>query len=367
MQAIARVNRVFRDKPGGLIVDYLGIADQLKQALAEYSASDRNQAGVPQEVAVAKLVELLEVTDAMFYGFDTAKFWTGTPGERLSVLLSAQNHVLTLDDGKKRYVQTVTELGRAFALAVPHDKALELREQVGFYQAVKAGLVKTTGEGETSDEDLHTAVRQIVSKAVTSNEVIDIFSAAGMDKPEISILSDEFLSDVQGLQYKNLALEALRKLLADQIRAHAKTNLVQSRQFSQMLEESIRRLQNRSLETAQVITELVALAKEMREANKRGEKLGLTEDELAFYDALEVNDSAVKILGDDTLRDIARALVKSVRSNVNIDWNVKESARAHLRLIVKRVLRKFGYPPDKQEQATQTVLEQTELLCTKWM
>ncbi|MCW3097842.1 MAG: type site-specific deoxyribonuclease, HsdR family [Chthonomonadaceae bacterium] len=366
MQAIARVNRVFRDKPGGLIVDYLGIADQLKQALAEYTAGDRNQAGVPQEVAVAKLVELMEVTDALLHEFDAAKFWTGTPAERLTVLLGAQNHVLTLDDGKKRYVQTVTELGRAFALAVPHEKALELRERVGFYQAVKAGLIKTTGEGETSAEDLHTAVRQIVSKAVTSNEVIDIFGAAGLDKPEISILSDEFLAEVQGLEYKNLALEALRKLLADQIRAHARTNLVQSRQFSLMLEESIRRLQNRSLETAQVIAELVELAKQMREANNRGEKLGLTDDELAFYDALEVNDSAVKILGDDTLRTIARELVKSVQGNVTIDWNVKESARARLRLMVKRVLRKFGYPPDKQEQATNTVLEQTELLCTKW-
>lgn len=367
MQAIARVNRVFRDKPGGLIVDYLGIADQLKQALAEYTASDRNQAGVPQEVAVAKLEELIEVTAAMFHGFDPAKFWTGSPAERLTVLLAAQNHVLTLDDGKKRYVQTVTELGRAFALAVPHEKALELRELVGFYQAVKAGLLKTLLEGETSPDDLHTAVRQIVSKAVTSNEVIDIFGAAGMDKPEISILSDEFLAEVQGLEYKNLALEALRKLLSDQIRAHARTNLVQSRQFSQMLEEAIRRLQNRSLETAQVIAELVELAKELRTANQRGEKLGLTEEELAFYDALEVNASAVQVLGDDTLRAIARELVQSVRNSVTIDWNVKESARARLRLLVKRILRKYKYPPDKQEQATTTVLEQTELLCSKWL
>ena len=370
MQAIARVNRVFKDKPGGLIVDYLGLADNLKKALANYTASKgRGSLTQTQEQAVAILKEKFEVVTTFLHHFDNALFWTGTPGERLNTLLGAQNHVLGLEDGKKRYIQAVTEMGRAFALAVPHDDALALRDRIGFYQAVKAGIIKVAGGGggeEDSAEELNAAVRQIVSRAVATDEVIDLFGAAGMDKPEISILSDEFLAEVQGMEYKNLALEALKRLLTDQIKGYAKTNLTQSRSFSQMLEESIRRYQNRSVETATVIAELVALAKEMRKANERGEALGLTEDELAFYDALEVNDSAVKILGDDQLRVIARELLKSVRANVSIDWNARETARAKLRFLVKRILLRYGYPPDKQEVATKTVLEQTELLCSKW-
>lgn len=369
MQAIARVNRVFRDKPGGLIVDYLGLADNLKKALATYTASKgRGALTQTQEQAVAILREKFEIVTAFFHGFDDSLFWNGTPSQRLNTLLAAQNHVLGLEDGKKRYVQAVTEMGRAFALAVPHEDALQLRDRIGFYQAVKAGIVKVTGGsgGEGSPEELNAAVRQIVSRAVATDEVIDLFGAVGMDKPEISILSDEFLAEMQGVEYKNLALEALKRLITDQIKGYARTNLMQSRSFAQMLDDSIRRYQNRSVETATVIAELVTLAKQMREAGKRGEQLGLTDDELAFYDALEVNDSAVKILGDAQLRTIARELLQSVRANVSIDWNVRETARAKLRFLVKRILLKHGYPPDKQETATKTVMEQTELLCAKW-
>ncbi len=369
MQAIARVNRVFKDKPGGLIVDYLGLAENLKKALAVYTASKgRGSLTQTQEQAVAILKERFEVVSAFFHSFDDSLFWSGTPGERLHILLSAQNHILGLEDGKKRYIQAVTEMGRAFALAVPHEDALALRDRVGFYQAVKAGIVKVTGEsGEVgSPEELNAAVRQIVSRSISAGEVVDLFGAVGMAHPEISILSDEFLAEMQGSEYRNLALEALKRLITDQIKGYARTNLMQSRSFAQMLEESLHRYQNRSVETATVIAELVHLAKEMREANKRGEQLGLNEDELAFYDALEVNDSAVKVLGDEHLRVIARELLRSVRANISIDWNVRETARARLRFLVKRILLKHGYPPDKQESATKTVLEQTELLCTKW-
>ena len=366
MQAIARVNRVFRDKPGGLIIDYLGLADNLKQALSAYTDADRNETGIPQDEAANLLETKLEVVDAMLHGCDTSRFWTGTPTERLQVLLGAQDHILSLENGKRRYLQAVTELGRAFALAAPHERALAVRERVGFHQAVRNGLAKTLTEGEASPEDLNAAVRQIVSKSVTSNEVVDLFGAAGLENPEVSILSDEFLAEVQGMKHKNLALETLKKLLSDQIKTHQKTNLIQARRFSEMLQDAIKQLQNRSIDTVTVIAHLIQLAREMREAGQRGEEMGLSDDELAFYDALEVNDSAVKILGDDTLREIARELVKSVKANLSIDWNLKESARAKLRVIVKRILRKYGYPPDKTETATNTVLEQTELLCEKW-
>ena len=255
---------------------------------------------------------------------------------------------------------------RAFALAVPHDDALAIRDEVGFFQAVRAGLAKYTPTGQKSADELDSAVRQLVSKAVTSDRVIDIFADAGMKSPDISILSDEFLAEVRDLPQRNLALELLRKLLGDEIKVRSRRNVVEARSFSDMLEQAIQRYQNRSIETAQVIAQLIELARDMRAAHRRGEELGLSEDELAFYDALEVNDSAVKVLGDETLRAIARELVESVRRNVSIDWAVKESARAKLRTIVKRLLRKHGYPPDKQEKATQIVLEQAEQLCKGW-
>jgi type I restriction enzyme R subunit len=313
------------------------------------------------------MLEKYEIVCGMFHGFDYLAIVTGPRSRRLAGMGAAMDHIVGLEDGKKRYLQAVTELSKAFALAVPHEEALRIRDEVGFFQAVRAVLAKpaTDGEGKTQEE-LDTAIRQIVSKAVASDEVVDIFAAAGLKKPDISILSDEFLDEVRALPHRNLAVELLQKLLNDEIKVRSRRNVVQARSFAEMLEESIRKYQNRSIETAQVIAELIELAKEMREAQKRGEELGLGDDEIAFYDALEVNDSAVKVLGDETLRTIARELVEAVRRSVTIDWTMRESARANIRVIVKRILRKYGYPPDKQEKATITVLEQAEALCRDW-
>jgi len=367
MQAIARVNRVFRDKPGGLVVDYLGIADELKKALADYTEGSRGETGILQEEAVAIMLEKYEVVSTMFHSFDYSKFITGTPTERLKVIPSAMEHILSQEDGKARLLQAVTELSKAFALSVPHNDALRIKDDVGFFQAVRSAIAKNTRVPGKPEEELDLAVRQIVSKAISSDEVVDIFGAVGLKKPDISILSDEFLAEIQGMPHRNLALEVLQKLLNDEIKARARKNLVQSRSFAEMLERTIRRYQNRTIEAAQVILELVYLARELREARARGEKLGLSEEEEAFYDALEVNDSAVKVLGDETLRTIARELVETVRRNVTIDWTIRESARAKLRITVRRLLRKYGYPPDKQAKATLTVLEQAELLCKDWI
>ena len=366
MQAIARVNRVFKDKPGGLIVDYLGIAHELKQALADYTERDRGQAGVPQEVAVDLLLSRCEAAAAIFHKFDFSSFFTGAPQDRVRVIPAAMEHILTLEDGKNRYLKIVSEISKAFALAVPHEKALAVREKVGFFQAVRAAFVKNTEADGKDPADLDAAVSQLVSRAVASDKVIDIFSAAGLKKPDLSILSDRFLAEIQQMPYKNVALEVLQKLLNDEIKLRSRRNLVQSRTFAEMLEEAIRKYHNRSIEAAQVIEQLIKLAEEMREASRRGEELGLTEEEMAFYDALETNDSAVKVLGDETLRTIARELIKTVRANASIDWTVKESVRAKLRIMVRRILRKYGYPPDKQERATLTVLEQAELLSKEW-
>jgi len=367
MQAIARVNRVFKDKPGGLVVDYLGLADQLKYALANYTESGgKGQTAIDQEEAVAVMLEKYEVCCGIFHGFDWSSWKTGGPQERLSVLPAAQEHVLAQNDGKNRLVRAVGELSKAFALAVPHEKALEIRDDVAFFQAVKSVLTKSTGDGRRSPEEIELAIRQIVSKAVSSDEVIDIFAAAGLKKPDISILSDEFLAEVRGMPQRNLAVEMLRKLLEGEIKARGRKNVVQARSFAELLENAIKKYQNRAIETAQVIEELIALAKDLREANQRGEKLGLTDDEVAFYDALEVNDSAVAVLGDETLRLIAQELVKAVRNSITIDWTVRENVRAQMRVIIKRILRKYGYPPDKQAHATELVLEQAEVLCKDW-
>jgi type I restriction enzyme R subunit len=367
MQAIARVNRVFKDKPGGLVVDYLGIADELKKALADYTEGSRGETGIPQEEAVAIMLEKYEIVSAMFHGFEYSLFGTGTPSERVSIIPAAIEHILVQERGKERLLQTVTELSSAFALAVPHEKALEIKDDVGFFQAVRSAIAKNTRVQGKTQEELDTAIRQIVSKAVSSDQVIDIFSATGLKKPDISILSDEFLAEVQKMPYRNLALELLNKLLNDEIKSRSRKNLVQSRSFAEMLEKTIRRYQNRTIEATRVIVELIELAKQMREAKSRGEQLGLSEDEEAFYDALEVNDSAVKVLGDEVLKTLARELVETVRRNATIDWTVRESARAKLRTMVRRLLRKHGYPPDKQEKATLTVLEQAELLCKDWV
>ncbi|MEY2832176.1 MAG: hypothetical protein RLZZ574_1434, partial [Cyanobacteriota bacterium] len=298
MQAIARVNRVFKDKPGGLIVDYLGIADQLKEALKDYTASDRGETGIPTETALALLQEKYEIVTAIYHGFDYSPFFTGSPSERLAVIPATMDFILGLEDGKNRYIKAVSELSKAFALVSSMDEAIAIRDEVGFFQAIKVAIGKHTIRENKSAEDLDTAIRQIVSKAVASEEVIDIFATAGLKNPDISILSDEFLEEVRGLPQKNLALEVLRKLLNDEIKTRSRKNLVQSRTFSEMLENTIKRYQNRSIEAAQVIAELIELVKEIRQAQNRGENLGLTEDEVAFYDALEVNDSAVLELGD---------------------------------------------------------------------
>ena len=367
MQAIARVNRVFKDKPGGLVVDYLGLAHELKAALATYTESGgTGKAAIDQQEAVALMREKYEVCQDLMHGFDGSRWTSGTPQDRLGLLPLAQEHILAQEDGKNRWMRAVQALSQAFALAVPHEQALAIRDDVAFFQAVRAILAKRApGEAKTAEELDH-AVRQIVSRAVASEGVLDIFEAAGLKKPDISILSEEFLAEVRGMPQKNLAVELLRKLLHGEIRRCSRKNLVQARSFSEMLEETLRRYQNRAIVAAQVIEELIELARELRAASARGEHLGLTDDEVAFYDALETNDSAVKVLGDDTLRVIARELVKTVRANVTIDWTLRENVRAQLRVLVKRILRKYDYPPDKQEKATQTVLEQAELLSGEW-
>ncbi|MCR4303631.1 MAG: type I restriction endonuclease subunit R [Gallionella sp.] len=367
MQAIARVNRVFKDKPGGLVVDYLGLADELKKALATYTESGgTGKTAIDQAEAVAVMLEKYEVCCGLFHGFDWSHWLAGTPAQRLSLLPAAQEHILAQNDGKNRLLQIVTDLSQAFALAVPHDEALRIRDDVGFFQAVRAVLAKSMPGERKTDEELDHAIRQIISKAMVSDAVVDIFAAAGLKKPDISILSDEFLAEVQGMPQRNLAVELLQKLLKGEIRLRARRNVVQARSFAELLEQAVRKYQNRAIETAQVIEELIQLAKDMRAADARGEALKLNDDELAFYDALEVNDSAVKVLGEPTLVHIARELVETVKKNVTIDWTVRENVRAQLRVIVKRILRKYGYPPDKQEKATQTVLEQAEVLSQEW-
>jgi type I restriction enzyme R subunit len=312
------------------------------------------------------MLEKYEICRGMFHGFSWGRWVTGTSAERVTLLAPAQDHILAQEDGKNRLLRAVTELSQAFALAVPHEKALALRDDVGFFQAVRSVLAKGALVDRKTDEELDHAIRQIISEAIVSDEVVDLFAAAGLKKPDISILSDQFLAEVRGMPHKNLAVELLRKLLAGEIKARSKRNVVQAKSFADLLEQSIRKYQNRAIETVQVIDELIGLAKDMREAGARGEKLKLTEDEVAFYDALETNDSAVKVLGDETLRTIARELADTVRKNVKIDWTVRENIRAQLRVLVKRILRKYGYPPDKQEKATQTVLEQAEVLSEAW-
>lgn len=363
MQAIARVNRVFRDKPGGLIVDYIGIADHLKRALATYTESGgKGQPTANQDDAVAVMTEKYEIVKAMYHGFDYASFFSEKATERMAVMPAAMEHILGLDDGKSRYLQSVLELGKAFALAMPHQDALDIRDEVGFFQAVRAGIVKTTVTSGGSAEDIDTAVRQIVSKAVAAEGVVDIFTEAGLKNPDISILSDEFLADIQGLPQRNLAVEMLQRLLRDEVKSRSKTNVVQARSFREMLEASITRYQNRGIETAEVIQELVDLAKRMQAAKDRGEALGLNEAEIAFYDALAANNSAVVELGDDTLRTIAIELADKIRASATIDWTIKETVRAQMRAMVKRLLRRYKYPPDQQEAATTLVIEQAEVL-----
>lgn len=364
MQAIARVNRVFKDKPGGLIVDYIGIASDLKDALATYTASGgRGAPTLDQNEAVAAMLEKFEIVEQMFDGFDYKKYFTVDTRSKLIIILEAQEHILGLEDGKNRYTKQVALLSQAFALSVPNLKAMEIKDEVGFFQAVKARLTKfeSSGSGK-SDAEIETAIRQIVDKAVVSEGIIDVFDAAGIKKPDISILSDEFLTEIQGMERKNLALELLKKLLNDEIKLRARKNFIQSRKLSEMLEGAIKKYQNNLLTAAQVIEELVKLAKDIRESGKRGEILNLGEDELAFYDALANNESAKEVLGDKQLAAIAIEVFRSVKGNATIDWTLKESVRARLRRDVKRILNRYGYPPDQQLIATENVLKQAELI-----
>ncbi len=368
MQAIARVNRVFKDKPGGLIVDYLGLAPALQVAVQTYTDSGGTGKAVEdldQDTAVAVLQERYEICKALFHGFDWSTWSTGATAQ-MRLIPEAQEHVLALKDGRERCLDEVRKLSQAFALATPRDEAMAIRNDVAFFQAVRVALLKRAASEGTPSEDLDQAVRQIVANAVSPDGVIDIFEAAGLKKPDISILSEEFLAEVKTMERKNLAVELLRKLLQGEITKRRKQNVVQARSFAEMLEEALRKYRSRAIEAAQVIEELIELAREMREANARGEKLGLTDDELAFYDALSDNESAVEVMGDELLGEIARELVKTVRSNVTIDWTIRETTRARLRVLVRRTLRRYGYPPDKREQATDTVLEQAEVLSADW-
>lgn len=369
MQAIARVNRVFRDKPGGLVVDYLGLADQLKHALANYTESGgRGEPAYDTRQAIAVMLEKHGIACDMMHGFSWAKWTTGTPKERLQLLPAGQEHILEQEDGKKRWGQVITELSRFFALCAASDEATEIRDDVSFFQALQAALNKQISQNHKTPEQIDAAVRQLVSKAITTEgQVIDAFTAAGLPKPDIGILSEQFLAEVRGLKHKNVAAELLKKLLNDEIKVRSKRNLVQSEFFSEKLKKTLNAYHNRAISTMEVIEELIRLAKEMDAATKRGVDLGLTDDEIAFYDALAVNGSAIEAMGDDKLKVIAAELITQVRKSVTIDWTLREGARAKIRVIVKRILNKYGYPPDLQEEAVKTVLKQAELLCAGWV
>ena len=367
MQAIARVNRIFSGKSGGLVVDYLGLAFELKKALSEYSEGDRRETGIHIDEAIALMKEKYEIVLDMFHGFDYKSFFTADTNERLLIIENAMDHILGQEDGKERFVTNVSELTKAFALVIPDNEALSIRDDVGFFQAVRSAIIKNTETRSIDSGVSETAIKQILSEALVSDRVIDIFASAGLKKPDISILSDEFLAEVKDMPQKNLAFEMLKKLLNDQIKIKMKNNLVKSKSFLEMLEKAIRQYTNKSIETAQVIQELIDIAKKMREDQDRGKKMALSDDEVAFYDALADNESAVQVLGDETLRTIARELVQTVRNNVTIDWTQRESVQAKLRLMVKKILKKYGYPPDKREKATLTVLEQAKLFGYEWI
>jgi type I restriction enzyme, R subunit len=364
MQAIARVNRVYKDKPGGLVVDYIGIASDLKKALAIYTESGgKGSPTFDQAEAVASMLEKYEVVSQMFDGFDYKKYLHADTKEKLTIILEAQEHVLGLEDGKNRFTREVGLLAQAFALSMPNLKALEINEEVGFFQAVKARLVKfdSTGGGR-SDEEIETAIKQIVDRAIVSEGVIDIFDAAGIKKPDISILSDDFLEEIRGMKRKNLALELLKKILNDEIKDRSKKNLIQSKKFSEMLEKAINKYQNNLLTSSEVLDEIISMAKEFRADNDRAKQLGLSDYEIAFYDALANNDSAKSVMGNEILCELARVLVQKVKENVSIDWTIKESVRSHLRAIIKRTLNKYGYPPDQQLLATENIIKQAEMV-----
>jgi type I restriction enzyme R subunit len=362
MQAIARVNRVFKDKQGGLVVDYIGIANELKAALKEYTASKgRGRPTVDAHEAYALLEEKLDVLRSLLHG---SSFLTG--GHKL--LAGAANHVLGEKDGKKRFADNALAMSKAFTLCCTLDEAKAVREEVAFFQAIKVMLIKREVSAQRkTDEERELAIRQIIGNAVVSGEVVDVFQAVGLDKPNIGLLDEDFLAEVRNLPEKNLAVELLERLLEGEIKSRFSSNLAQEKKFSELLDSVIKRYQNRSIETAQVIEELIEMAKKFAAASKRGDTLGLNDDELAFYDALANNEASVRELGDETLAKIAHELTASLRQNVSVDWSSRDSVRAKLRLMVKRILRKYKYPPDQEEEAAQLVLAQAETLCEAWM
>jgi len=369
MQAIARVNRVFRDKPGGLVVDYLGLADQLKRALGDYTeGGGKGDPTFDTAQAIAVMLEKHGIACDLLHGFDWSNWTSGTPTQRLQLLPAGQEHILQQENGKQRWLQVVTSLSRAFALCAASDEATAIRDDVSFFQALQAALFKQICSTSKTPEQIDAAIRQLVSKAITTDgQVIDVFTAAGLPKPDISILSDQFLAEVRGLKHKNVAAELLEKLLKDELRVRSTRNLVQGKMFSEKLKKALNAYHNRAITTAEVIEELIKLAKELDAAAKRGESLGLNDDEIAFYDALAANDSAVQAMGDEKLKLIAAELITQVKKSVSIDWTLRESARARIRVMVKRILSKYGYPPDLQEEAVKTVLAQAELLCNQWV
>lgn len=367
IQAITRVNRVYKDKPGGLIVDYINIAFELKSALSEYTEADKKQTGIPQEEAVAIMLEKYEIVCGLFFGYNYQQFFSVKINEQLRIIAEAMEHIFSQENGKERLLQAVTELSKAFALAVPHEEALKISGEVGFFQAVRAAIAKNTQTQRTDEgKDYDTAIQQILSRALISDRVIDIFAAAGLQKPDISILSEEFLMEVRKIPHKNLAFEMLRKLLNDEIKIKRKKNLIQARSFAEMLEQAVRAYNNKSIETAEIIEDLIKLAKKMREEQQRGKSLGLDENEIAFYDALVDHEGVKEVMEDQILMIIARELVDKIRNSITIDWTIRENVQAQMRLRVKKILRKYGYPPDKQQAATDTVLEQAKLLCKDW-
>ena len=367
MQAIARVNRVYKDKPGGLIVDYLGIAADLKKALAFYSdAGGKGDPTILQEQAVELMLEKLEVVSNMYYGFNYEEYFEADTSKKLSIILAAEEHILGLEDGKKRYINEVTALSKAFAIAVPHEQAMDAKDEIAFFQAVKARLVKfdSTDTGRT-DEEIETTIRQVIDKALVTEPVVDVFDAAGLKKPDISILSEEFLMELKGMEHKNVALEVLKKLLNNEIKSRAKKNLVKSKTLREMLENTIKKYHNKILSAAEVIEELISLSKEIVEMDKEAKAMGLSDFEYAFYTAVASNDSARELMQKDKLRELAVALTETIRQNATIDWTIKESAKAKLKVSVKRLLRKYGYPPDMQMLATETVLKQAEMIANE--
>jgi type I restriction enzyme R subunit len=366
MQAIARVNRVFKDKQGGLVVDYIGIAENLKQALADYTDSDKNTAGIDADVAAQILLEKHDVIKEMLHEHDYSKFFTGKASEKMQAIIETMDFVLGLrDDGKNDYLKIVTEMARAYSLCATTLIAESLNVEVGFHKAVKASIVKImTEEGKKkTTTQLDAELNQLISKSISSGEVVDILSAAGLNKPNIAILSEEFLEEVKMMKQQNLAVELLARLLKGEVKSFSGRNLVQSKKFSELLENSIRKYQNRAIETTQVIMELIALAKQITEADQRGIATGLSPDELAFYDALSDNESAREVMGEDILKQIARDLTVSIKGNLSIDWSIRDSVQAKMKMIVKRLLKKYGYPPDKTEKAVEIVMEQTKLMC----